>query len=137
MEQTPISPEDAKALDVLNQGGSFLPIKRVNELEINKKYLIVSGELKKTKFGKRMVLTLTEETEQGGFDFESSLSLLFLGPSFAEGKKYNSLKNLLQENGKQVSVKVVKFREDNGMKIPIYEFSTKDFVKVGEYESTL
>lgn len=119
--EIPVNPEDAKALDVLNQVGTFLPIKKSTELEIGKKYLIVSGELRKTKFGKRMVLTLNT------LNFESELFLLFLGPSYAEGKKLTSLKNLLQENEKHVLIKVVKFREDNRINIPVYEFSRHDF----------
>lgn len=110
-----------KTLDLINVADDYLPIIRASEMEIGKKYLIIEHDIKKTQFGKRSCLSVEPEEVMEGEEIERRL--LFLGPSFADGKKLGYLKTLLGDTRKKTYISLARIIIDKDVSKPIYTFT--------------
>ena len=83
------------------------PFKKISELTIDKKYLIVNAEIKDTKFGKSIQLTVIDEDKEP--------IKFFLPKRYSNTKKQHLkyfLNNLFIYKGKDDKMDIVKFIEN-------------------------
>lgn len=106
-------------VDSLNARSEYHLAIKPNQLSMHQYYLCADYQLKKTPFGKRIMLVLKDDSIDG---FRS----LFLSASFAsEGKKALIAKAFADPTLK-VYIKVVEMKElQNGLICPIYVFKTE------------
>lgn len=116
-------PSVDKALELLNTTEGFLTIRRANDLVIGLPYLVVSAEVKKSSYGRRMALVLRPNIEPGSEqEEEESDFLLYLGQSFVESRKAAALQSILAQPSRALYIELVKIRTDLEFPFPIYKF---------------
>lgn len=112
----------SEALNYLNNSESYYTLKRYSDLVIGKQYKVLSFEMKKNQYGKRICLMLQDLTAVEGEDPESFL--YYLSPSFAEPKKHESLELLMKQRGHCLLFKLEKIKEKESCVLPIYKFES-------------
>ena len=82
------------------------PFKKVSDLTINKKYLIISAEFKDTKFGRSVQITISEDDDEIKF---------FLPKRYSNTKKRELqyfTNNFIVYKGKEDKMGIIKFVEN-------------------------
>lgn len=109
--------EEEDLINRANFGENYHPLITASELPTKTEFEIEHLALKMTKYGEGACATITFEDEKRN---------LFLSKHFAEKHRYESLQRLFKADNRILAFKIDKFEIRDKMKVPYYEFFTKD-----------